>query len=286
MFMNVVLKESGLTQTSANHLANVAKEMYEKLDAQLAAIRLQNRDYTLAAGGQVFRIENESAKEELLSVEPALKQIAQLKSFIAYLREGIKAKESLMSDLSRNKHLDKLVKEGHRELLAPDYPNRVSLEDVVASLSVEDQAHYFALEARSATYGQYIHPDGVIAKARKEFFKRKKNPAQVSGSGADAEINTYSTTFSAEEVDSTFFALQKMYRRSQAEFNKLKASLEEQAGSRTRKKLESYQLECKEVKAKRDAAILEYENGIKKLKIAIPESLKEVYEMVNHATSE
>lgn len=284
--MNVVLKESGLTQTSANHLANVAKEMYEKLDAQLAAIRLQNRDYTLAAGGQVFRIENESAKEELLSVEPALKQIAQLKSFIAYLREGIKAKESLMSDLSRNKHLDKLVKEGHRELLAPDYPNQVSVEDVVASLSVEDQAHYFALEARSATYGQYIHPDGVIAKARKEFFKRKKNPAQVSGSGADAEINTDSTTFSAEEVDSTFFALQKMYRRSQAEFNKLKASLEEQAGSRTRKKLESYQLECKEVKAKRDAAILEYENGIKKLKIAIPESLKEVYEMVNHATSE
>ena len=286
MIMNVVLKESGLTQTSANHLANVAKEMYEKLDAQLAAIRLQNRDYTLAAGGQVFRIENESAKEELLSVEPALKQIAQLKSLIAYLREGIKAKESLMSDLSRNKHLDKLVKEGHRELLAPDYPNRVSVEDVVASLSVEDQAHYFALEARSATYGQYIHPDGVIAKARKEFFRRKKNPSQVSGSGADAEINTYSSTFSAEEVDSTFFALQKMYRRSQAEFNKLKASLEEQAGSRTREKLESYQLECKEVKAKRDAAILEYENGIKKLKIAIPESLKEVYEMVNHATSE
>lgn len=284
--MNVVLKESGLTQTSANHLANVAKEMYEKLDAQLAAIRLQNRDYTLAAGGQVFRIENESAKEELLSVEPALKQIAQLKSFIAYLREGIKAKESPMSDLSRNKHLDKLVKEGHRELLAPDYPNQVSVEDVVASLSVEDQAHYFALEARSATYGQYIHPDGVIAKARKEFFRRKKNPAQVSGSGADAEINTDSTTFSAEEVDSTFFALQKMYRRSQAEFNKLKASLEEQAVSRTREKLESYQLECKEVKAKRDAAILEYENGIKKLKIAIPESLKEVYEMVNHATSE
>ena len=29
-YMNAVIKETGLTQTSANHLANIPKEMYEK----------------------------------------------------------------------------------------------------------------------------------------------------------------------------------------------------------------------------------------------------------------
>ena len=284
--MNAILKETGLTKTSANHLANIAKEMYEKLEAQLSSLRLQNRDYTLASGGQVFRIENESAKEELTAVEPALKQIAQLKSLIAYLREGIKAKDELMKEKAKLEHIDQMINSGHSELENPMYPTHVSLEDVVASLSEDEQAHYFSLEARAATFGQYIHPDGVIAKARKEFFKRKKNPAIVVGSGADAEVNTFSTTFTAEEVDTSFFAMQKIYRRAQAEFNKLKSSLEETASARTREKLEDYQLACKEIKAKRDKVLLEYENKIKKLKIVIPEALKPTVELVNRAASE
>lgn len=71
--------------------------------------------------------------------------------------------------------------------------------------------------------GAFIHPDGSFAKARKEFFEHKKNPTKVNGKGQEAEINTYSSCFSAEEVDGEFFSLQKEYRTLQAELNKFKA---------------------------------------------------------------
>ena len=60
------LGTDGLTQTSANHIANIAKEMYEALETKMESIRLFNRDYTLAINGKTYRVENESAKEELI----------------------------------------------------------------------------------------------------------------------------------------------------------------------------------------------------------------------------
>ena len=46
------LGAEGLTQTSANHIANIAKEMYEALETKMESIRLFNRDYTLAINGK------------------------------------------------------------------------------------------------------------------------------------------------------------------------------------------------------------------------------------------
>ena len=57
-----LLGKDGLTITSANHLANIAKEMYEAIEAKLGALRLYNRDYMLAVNNNSFRVENESSK--------------------------------------------------------------------------------------------------------------------------------------------------------------------------------------------------------------------------------
>ena len=62
MKQNNMLGKDGLTITSANHLANIAKEMYEALVSKLSSLRFFSRDYMLAIVGKTFRVENESEK--------------------------------------------------------------------------------------------------------------------------------------------------------------------------------------------------------------------------------
>ena len=83
------LGKDGVSATSANHLANIAKEMYEAVQNKLDSIKLYSRDFLLAVNGTVYRVENESDKSELDDISNGLKTIGELKSLIAYLREGI-----------------------------------------------------------------------------------------------------------------------------------------------------------------------------------------------------
>ena len=111
MKQNNMLGKDGLTITSANHLANIAKEMYEAAECRLESLKLFSRDYMLAISGKTFRVENESEKAELNALSSTLMEIGRLKSLIAYLREAIKAKDKLNCDASFEEHIEQLVKE-------------------------------------------------------------------------------------------------------------------------------------------------------------------------------
>lgn len=281
MIENNMLGKDGLTITSANHLANIAKEMYEALQSKLEALKLYSRDYMLAINGNTFRVENESDKSDLAAMSASLKEIGELKSLIAYLREGIKAKMSLGSDSSFEEYLGKLIKEGRNDLEKPVAQKSVTFEDEFAKLTTEQKARYYSLEAKCATIGAFIHPEGSFAKARKDFFEHKKNPTKVNGKGQEAEINTYSSCFSAEEVDSEFFSLQKEYRTLQAELNKFKAEVDERV-SEANKSISSDSL--LNMKLWVDARKVErnsYDEVVKTLKVVIPQNLRGIYEKVN-----
>lgn len=121
----------------------------------------------------------------------------------------------------------------------------------------------------------------MFAKARKEFFEHTKDPIKVVGRGQEAEINTYSSGFTAEEVDAVFFDLQKEYRSLQAEFNKLKAEVDEKV-SKANQAIASDAFEA--MKLWVDTRKVErgkYDAEVKALKIVIPQNLKEIYEKVN-----
>lgn len=278
--MNKFLGKDGLTATSANHIANVAKEMYENLEAKLDSIRLVSRDYTLAVNGQKYRLENESTKDEFASLLSSLKEIASLKSLIAWLREAIKAKERLCSSEAESEWLDEQIKAGRTELKEPHKDAYLNFSDILDAEPVDRQARYYTLEARCATIGKYIHPDGHLSAARKIFFEKQKNPTSISGSGQNAEINTYSSSFTCEDVDAEFFTLQQEYRSVQAEFNGLKAELENKVTESRRKCFKEYCEVRKQWILIKDAALLERSAEVKALKITIPDSLKEIYSKV------
>ena len=280
MTQNNMLGKDGLTVTSANHVANIAKEMYEAAESKLKTLKLYSRDYMLAINGNTYRVENESAKADLETLSSVLKEIGELKSLIAFLREGIKAKEAMDGDDVFEAHVEELIKEGRTDLVKPAMRKEVSFEDAFNELTAEQKARYYALEAKCATIGSFIHPDGVFAKAREAFFEHKQDPIKVVGSGQEAEVNTYTSGFSAQEVDDTFFALQKEYRSLQAELNKLKAEVDEKV-SKTDKTSIGEALAVMQIWSEaRKAERLKYKEYVKTLKIVIPQNLRSVYEKV------
>ncbi len=283
MTVSSYLGKDGLTVTSANHLANIAKEMYEAMESRLKSLKLYSRDFLLAVNGNTYRVENESEKSEFAEISESLREIGELKSLIAYLREAIKAKEKLANGF--DKHLKELVKNGRTDLKDPVRDNTYAFEDEFAKLTAEQQAKYFALEAKCATFGSYIHPDGAFALARKAFFDRTKNPIVVSGKGQEAEISTFSSQFTAEEVDSEFFALQKEYRSLQAEFNKFKGEIDERVSEANKVATEKYMVALKLAIAARKTEEQKYDETIKALKVIIPQNLKAIYEKVNGVAS-
>lgn len=285
MTENTLLGKDGLTVTSANHLANIAKEMYEAIEQKLESLKLYSRDYMLAVNSNSFRVENESGKDELETLEASLKEIGELKSLIAYLREAIKAKMELDTDAAFDEHVERLIKEGREDLARPKEKKEVRLCDEFAKLTAEQKARYYALEAKCSTIGAFIHPDGVFATARQKFFEHLKDPITVAGRGQDAELSAYTTSFTVEEVDGAFFALQREYRTLQAEFNKMKADLDakvaEQQKADAAEKLAAHKLWLDALALER----LKYKEAVKALKVVIPQNLKAIYEKVNAVAS-
>ena len=276
-----MLGKDGLTITSANHLANIAKEMYEALVSRLESLRFYSRDYMLAIAGKTFRVENESEISELEALASGLKEIGALKSLIAYLREGIKAKNQMSSDAAFEEHVEELIKGGRKDLEKPSARKEATFDEEFGKLTAEQKARYYALEAKCATIGSFIHPDGAFAKARKEFFEHTKDPIKVVGKGQEAEINTFSSSFTAEQIDSVFFELQKEYRTIQAEFNKLKAEVDERVAEANKHYANEALTAMKLWLDTRKVERTQYDSEVKALKIVIPQNLREVYEKVN-----
>lgn len=281
MVTPIILGKDGLTQTSANHLANIAKEMYEALETKLEALRLVSRDFTLAVNGETYRVENESTLDELSAAAENLKEIASLKAFIAWLREGIKAKENLSTHVSEEDYLSELIKSGRKELEFPEFGEEPTFESVLAEMPADYQARYYALEAKCATFGKFIHPDGHFAQIRGNYFLRLKNPTNIVGRGQDAEINTFSTSIMPQDVDGAFFAFQKKYRSAQAEFNSLKSEIDNKLGEQLHEYLDRKERIFEAWKNAREKEGLVYRESVKALKIIIPESLKETFNKVN-----
>lgn len=210
-----------------------------------------------------------------------IENVARKKTIQNILREGIKAKMSLGSDSSFEEYLEILIKEGRNDLVKPIAQKNVTFEDEFAKLTAEQKARYYSLEAKCATIGAFIHPDGSFAKARKEFFEHKKNPTKVNGKGQEAEINTYSSCFSAEEVDGEFFSLQKEYRTLQAELNKFKAEVDEKVAEANKSISSDSLLNMKLWVDARKVERNTYDEVVKTLKVIIPQNLRDIYEKVN-----
>lgn len=273
--------ESGLTTTSANYVANLAKEAYQFVEEKLNSIQFYTTKVKLISSNENTLLS--LGTDDIEEVPAALKEVASLKSLIAWLREAIKAKEVLIKEA-------KGLSYGDFDIVTPEQPEMeetISEDDYIATLNIKQRNRYYYLDTLCAVLGNYIHPNGAYSKARKKLREVMNNPITISGSGRDAIVYTSEQSIDFDVVEDTFMALQQEYRGYQAELNSMKHQMEMAIQEDSRKKSLAYQEKFAawsyemeklntELKIKRDKAIADAQN----LKIIIPDSLKPIYDKV------
>ena len=282
-------EDVAITSTSANYIANLAKEYIQGVETHLNSVSFFNVEVALVGSvGGASTIQTGETSEVLDDLQSLLEGVAKAKSLIAWLREGIKAKENLMKDLQTISLEDWCKENGVVKPEIPDFGHTLTEAEYYASLPIKERNRYYQLETEAAVLGKYIHPDGHLSNARKELKDKIYHPHKVDGKGRDALIYTYTPTTSIALVDNVFYELQKKHREIQAQLNAMKYSCEQAINESTNKvnteymaAAQKYQAELKDLvgafKTWKDKKSQEYS----KLKIVVPNSLLGIYNTIN-----
>ena len=301
MSMNsVFFGNEGLTSTSGQYYCNIAKELQEA-----AAERLNNLkfvDYSIAVIGSDNKQPMVVGNKDLNFIEVDLQLQSSMFAFCAWVREAIKEKERLQNEIDWM-NLDSWIKQQGITTLSmpvsPDEPEDVEEQDVINSWDINKRTKYLKLETFAAHYGKLIHPNGAYSKARKDAHVAVNNPITKEGSGRDMILYYSEPSVSIQDIDSKFLEIQNQYREYEKELNQMKAEIKDTVNEWTRAAYSEYeklQEEWKVLKSEYQAERLDLSakfsvwktnelEKISKLKIVIPNSLKDTFKLILEATS-
>lgn len=278
----VFFGENGLTSTSANHIANVAKESYQFIEQEIENIGFINQYINLIGSSTIDQVA--IGTKSLQDINDKLDRIAKMKALIAWLREAIKAKENLTQEVSSMTCADFGIELPE----APEKPTYIDANDVIASWDIKKRNRYYYLEAHCATLGSYIHPKGNYNIAREEMYRKLAKPKLVSGTGRDTVVYSFEPSIPVKDVEDKFMELQNLHRSCQAELNSMKHEIQTAIDDDKMNKNVQYQKDYSAYSIKKNEAMnklqiyvnAKYED-VKRFKIVIPDSLKPIYEEVS-----
>lgn len=277
------LGTKGLTSAEANYTANIVKELCERINNDISSMTLFKA--TLKFEGKEANFQKEYKVDNL---DTKCLQEGNLYALSAWLREGIKSKDSLIK-LAETDEFDFVLK----KTIANNYEIKslLSEEQVKYNLPIDELAEYLIFEAKAAHIGKKIHPNGQFDK----WFKALKNTpiVQLHPDNKDYVI-TLDQTVQEEDLYKTYFQLQTEYREAEQKVNYYKSKVKTLLGEKNmeinnenKAIREAYQKEIeanqsynygvnKEIENKRISLIKE----ISELKIIIPNSLQETLDFV------
>lgn len=282
--------ERGLTSTSANHIANLLKMQYQRLENDLRCLNFVEEKVTIIGSDK----ENVTKRAIIASndeIAEHIDKIARYKGFIAFLREAIKCKNELTNEIDLYESelpVDEMPK------MPIMYP-AVSTEWIIEQMPIGERVKYLSAEARAATYGKYIHPDELLDVQRKKVFAAFNQPTDIAMAGRDSVIIKRESAVETSDIDALLMRLQSEHRKSEAELNGYKHDIEEKVKADQNSKLEEYKAQkaeydrkmdeynrkCADIKVADMQTREERRKVIEALKIVIPNTYKDLYEEVN-----
>lgn len=279
----------GLTSTSANHVANLAKEMIQEIEISLAELTLYSTTVTLVGMENANVLNQGSTAADVEEVIGKLHRVADAKSLIAWLREGIKARDRMLEQTSKLTLEEYAKLEGIKLEEQPKRGKALTEDEYLASKSMDERCRYYTVETHAAVLGMAIHPGGAFADARKALQSISQKPSKVEGIGRDTLIYKYSPTVDESVVEDVYFRLQKQYREAQSRLNAMKheckKAVDESAiavQTEYTKALNEWANNRKVIESKHTEYIKQRSKEIGALKIRIPESLEEIYGIVSN----
>lgn len=292
----VFFAKEGLTATSANHVANIAKEYAQRISAQADTLRLYTKSARLLGDTQPSIVE--APLDTLDAIPDVIRRVAQCNDLIGWLREAINEREKGLKSVQDCNFM--VWADDHNITLPekPVAPDPVSDIDKVGNeiLNVKDRNRYIELKTKMAVYGKYIHPNGLLPMALKRVSRCLANPTEIEGEGRDMVVFSYNVEpDTIDRLNNTFFQLQGEYRALQAEFNGIEHRFRMEAEKEYSKRLAEYKKKYAEHQEKINifdtemsrlqTMFVEWQQQeikeITSLRIIIPNDLQGIYAEVN-----
>ena len=280
----------GITSTSANHIANIAKEVMEESRALLENITFVNCNVGLISSDVSRLTEKGYDTDELGNIVLSINKVAECNALIAYLREAIKAKEGELEYIE-GISTSKFLKIKGIEIVDPRSSHSLDFmteDDAIALLPQQERINYLVLEATAAAIGNRIHPGKSFAEARRKLELKRKEPIKLVGSGSDALVYTYSPSADVDEVNETFMQLQSAHRTANKQLNSLKFKVKQIMDDHNLKAKREYAAQSEEYDriiatyAKQtEAFIEEQKKELLELKIVIPSDFQKLFDELN-----
>lgn len=278
----------GLTITSANHIANLAKEFTKTSERTLNSVSFIETNLTIIGSDAVQPIHTGWCDVDLCHITENLKVICDANALIAWLREAIKAYDKHVKSIEAQT-LEEYCREC--DIVLPDEPCRetsISKEEYIETLTIKERNKILMLQAQAAVYGKYIHPEGPFAAARAELMEKMANETEVKGNGRDTLLYHYKPTADAMKVESCFYQLQREYRATQAELNgylhKIDQAVQKDADEKSKAfhdAMVAYRLKIAELTKAFEDYKMQRLDEARKLRIIIPNDLKGIYAIVS-----
>ena len=300
---NVYFGIEGMTSTTANHYANIAKEMIKRTEKKLYGVKFYQT--SISAIGSSERQLMSQGSSDISFIDDALREIAEANSFCAWVREAIKEKEAQQLAVNR-KDLNEWLKEQGIEIKKePEYPDdyvNISEQNVIDTWDISKRSKYLRLEAYASTIGNYIHPGKTVKNyndARIAMHNAINNPITKEGSGRDTILYYVETTVEPDIVDTQFLKMQDMHRSYEKELNAMKAELKETVNNTNQQRCDEYQVKIdayyaehreynawhNEMRNKLNKWKVSETERLSKLKIVVPKDLKDIFQKVKAVDS-
>lgn len=277
--------EAGITSTSANYLANLAQEVIQEKKLELENTSfVDSRIVTpLCPDG----LDYEKANFDLKSISEKIREIARYNTFCAWMREAIKAKENALDEIN-NDDFDEWLDRNGKNVEDKRKLELKEESDFINELTIGERYTMLMTEAVASSFGKLIHQDSPISNARKQMQYRKLHPTDIKGTGAELTLTRYTVAADSDEVENVFLSLQNEQREAEKQLNAIKSRIKSATDEQNIKARKEYNDILKE-RAEREKSLrnefekerTERRSALNKMKIVVPEALKDIYEHLN-----
>jgi len=253
--------------TSAQYLSNLGQEKANEFREKLKEPQFYNTNIKLIGDQGFTPMSLGMNQEELKSIPEALRFIAKMDAFTAYVREAMKDKDLTLNGLRRMSISEWIRCSGH-DPLPEDVGEQQFYEDngleqksmvdvnkpvmptseiteldvLVKKLPLDQYQKYLELDAKAAVLGKFCHSDRApLVIARRDYLTKQSKPLEKEGSGRDTCVYQFEPSVPKEILEETFEGLQKAYREASKELNKIRFDLREKEAARFQTENAEYQ---------------------------------------------
>lgn len=290
----VFFGEVGVTSTSATYLCNIARELLKDLEASLNNVSFITEEVSILGSESTVKTKEGYNISELSDLDSKLTEAAELKAFIAWMSEGIKAKDQEGIRMSQYT-LSDYISDFPEEAIPEVKDIKEDLEYGIGKLTISDRVRFLYSEAFASSIGMYIHKNGSLKKAYEELLNIAHNKVNVETDAKDSLVlfTNKIPSIDVKDVEKILLKYQDLRREHEKELNSIKSKVKNldheykiHLNLEHKSELEQYKQEMSVLRSKYHAYVLNKMKEIENLKIIVPKELEKIYNYLNTISKE